>query len=100
MMVDDNRASRSTAFTISLEARKGVTTGISAADRAHTILTAVANGAGPADLVSPGHVFPLKAVAGGGPMHTLSSASRTCMASASAVECTATVWMPISRQAR
>jgi len=60
MMVDDNRSSRSTAFTISIEARKGVTTGISAADRAHTILTAVANGAGPADLVSPGHVFPLR----------------------------------------
>jgi len=65
MMVDDNRSSRSTAFTISIEARQGVTTGISAADRAHTILTAVADEAGPADLVSPGHVFPLKAVAGG-----------------------------------
>jgi 3,4-dihydroxy 2-butanone 4-phosphate synthase/GTP cyclohydrolase II len=64
-LVDDNRSSRSTAFTISIEARKGVTTGISAADRAHTILTAVADGAGSADLVSPGHVFPLKAVAGG-----------------------------------
>jgi len=65
MMVDDNRSSRSTAFTISIEARRGVTTGISAADRAHTILTAVADEAVPADLVSPGHVFPLKAVAGG-----------------------------------
>jgi 3,4-dihydroxy 2-butanone 4-phosphate synthase/GTP cyclohydrolase II len=65
MMVDDNRSQRSTAFTISIEARKGVTTGISAADRAHTILTAVADDAGPADLVSPGHVFPLKAVPGG-----------------------------------
>jgi 3,4-dihydroxy 2-butanone 4-phosphate synthase/GTP cyclohydrolase II len=65
MMVDDNRSQRSTAFTISIEARQGVTTGISAADRAHTILTAVANDAGPADLVSPGHVFPLKAVPGG-----------------------------------
>ena len=65
MMVDDNRSSRSTAFTISIEARKGVTTGISAGDRAQTILTAVADGAGPADLVSPGHVFPLKAVPGG-----------------------------------
>jgi len=65
MMVDDNRSSRSTAFTISIEARKGVTTGISAGDRAHTILTAVEDDAGPADLVSPGHVFPLKAVPGG-----------------------------------
>ena len=65
MMVDDNRSSRSTAFTVSIEARHGVTTGISAADRAHTILTAVAEDARPADLVSPGHVFPLKAVPGG-----------------------------------
>jgi len=65
MMVDDNRSSRSTAFTISIEARRGVTTGISASDRAHTILTAVADDAEPRDLVSPGHVFPLKAVPGG-----------------------------------
>ena len=65
MMVDENRSSRSTAFTVSIEAREGVTTGISAADRAHTILTAVRDDASPADLVSPGHVFPLKAVAGG-----------------------------------
>lgn len=65
MMVDENRSSRATAFTVSVEARRGVTTGISAADRAHTILTAVADDAGPADLVSPGHVFPLKAVPGG-----------------------------------
>jgi len=65
MMVDDNRSSRSTAFTISIEAREGVTTGISAADRAQTIVTAVADDAKPADLVSPGHVFPLKAVSGG-----------------------------------
>jgi 3,4-dihydroxy 2-butanone 4-phosphate synthase/GTP cyclohydrolase II len=65
MMVDQNRSSRSTAFTVSIEAKEGVTTGISAADRAHTILTAVADDATPSDLVSPGHVFPLKAVAGG-----------------------------------
>jgi 3,4-dihydroxy 2-butanone 4-phosphate synthase/GTP cyclohydrolase II len=65
MMVDNNRSSRGTAFTVSIEARRGVTTGISAADRAHTILTAVADDASPADLVSPGHVFPLKAVPGG-----------------------------------
>jgi len=65
MMVDSNRSSRSTAFTVSIEAREGVTTGISAADRAHTVLTAVAADAKPADLVSPGHVFPLRARDGG-----------------------------------
>jgi len=65
MMVDDNRSTRSTAFTISVEARHGVTTGISAADRAHTIRTAVAQTATAHDLVSPGHIFPLKARPGG-----------------------------------
>jgi len=65
MMVDQNRASRSTAFTISIEAREGVTTGISAADRSHTVLTAVADGAQPRDIVSPGHIFPLRARPGG-----------------------------------
>ncbi|MFO0693340.1 MAG: 3,4-dihydroxy-2-butanone-4-phosphate synthase [Polyangiales bacterium] len=65
MMVDENRSTRSTAFTISIEARHGVTTGISAHDRAHTVLTAVAPDARPRDLVSPGHIFPLKARPGG-----------------------------------
>ncbi len=65
MMVDTNRSSRSTAFTVSIEAAQGVTTGISAHDRAHTIRTAVAPHAKPADLVSPGHIFPLKAKPGG-----------------------------------
>ncbi len=65
MMVDDNQSSRSTAFTVSIEARHGVSTGISAADRAHTIRVAVADGVMPSDLVSPGHVFPLKAKPGG-----------------------------------
>jgi len=65
MMVDDNRSTRSTAFTISIEARHGVTTGISAGDRARTIQAAVASDAHPHDLVSPGHVFPLKAKPGG-----------------------------------
>ena len=65
MMVDDNTSNRSTAFTVSIEARHGVSTGISAADRAHTVLTAVAPDAHPRDLVSPGHVFPLRAVPGG-----------------------------------
>ncbi|MCZ7687103.1 MAG: 3,4-dihydroxy-2-butanone-4-phosphate synthase [Sandaracinaceae bacterium] len=65
MMVDSNRSSRTTAFTVSIEAAQGVTTGISARDRAHTIRTAVAPEARPADLVSPGHVFPLRARPGG-----------------------------------
>lgn len=65
MMVAENRSRFETAFTVSIEARYGVTTGISAADRAHTILTAVRPDATPQDLVSPGHVFPLRAREGG-----------------------------------
>jgi 3,4-dihydroxy 2-butanone 4-phosphate synthase/GTP cyclohydrolase II len=65
MMVEDNRSARATAFTVSIEARHGVSTGISAADRAHTIRVAVADDTKPSDLVSPGHVFPLKARPGG-----------------------------------
>jgi len=65
LMVYDNRSTYKTAFTVSIEARQGVTTGISAADRAHTILTAVADDAKPEDLVQPGHVFPLRARRGG-----------------------------------
>jgi 3,4-dihydroxy 2-butanone 4-phosphate synthase/GTP cyclohydrolase II len=64
-MVYDNRSPFKTAFTTSIEARYGVTTGISAADRAHTILTAVADDAKPEDLVQPGHVFPLRGRRGG-----------------------------------
>ena len=64
-MVRDNTSPFETAFTISIEAKRGVTTGISAADRAHTIVTAVADNASPADLVSPGHIFPLRARHGG-----------------------------------
>ena len=65
LMVRDNQSAFKTAFTVSVEARRGVTTGISAADRATTILTAVADSARPDDLVSPGHVFPLRARKGG-----------------------------------
>src|SRR5215212_2126697 len=65
MMVRDNRASLGTAFTVSIEARHGVSTGISARDRATTIRAAIADDAGPANLVSPGHVFPLRARRGG-----------------------------------
>ena len=61
----DNTSSMGTAFTISIEAREGVTTGISAADRAHTILTAVNPNTKPSDLARPGHVFPLRAKRGG-----------------------------------
>ncbi len=64
-MVTHNTASRSTAFTVSIEAREGVSTGISARDRATTILTAIRDGATAADLARPGHVFPLRARDGG-----------------------------------
>jgi 3,4-dihydroxy 2-butanone 4-phosphate synthase/GTP cyclohydrolase II len=67
MMVDEksNEAAYGTAFTVSIEAREGVTTGISAADRAKTVLTTVADGASANDLVRPGHIFPLRARDGG-----------------------------------
>jgi 3,4-dihydroxy 2-butanone 4-phosphate synthase/GTP cyclohydrolase II len=65
LMVQDNRSRFQTAFTVSIEAKEGVSTGISAADRAHTVLTAVANDVSPDDLVQPGHVFPLRARRGG-----------------------------------
>jgi 3,4-dihydroxy 2-butanone 4-phosphate synthase/GTP cyclohydrolase II len=64
-MVRDNTSPFETAFTVSIEAKHGVTTGISAADRAHTIVTAAAEGASAKDLVSPGHIFPLRAKPGG-----------------------------------
>jgi 3,4-dihydroxy 2-butanone 4-phosphate synthase/GTP cyclohydrolase II len=64
-MVRDNTSPFQTAFTISVDARTGITTGISARDRAHTVLTAVADNATPNDLVQPGHVFPLRARSGG-----------------------------------
>lgn len=64
-MVRDNRSRFNTAFTVSIEAKQGVTTGISAADRATTILAAVADDAKPEDLVSPGHIFPIRARKGG-----------------------------------
>jgi 3,4-dihydroxy 2-butanone 4-phosphate synthase/GTP cyclohydrolase II len=65
MMVAENSAPLGTAFTASIDARRGVSGGISAADRATTILTAVRDGAGPGDVVTPGHVFPLRARRGG-----------------------------------
>jgi 3,4-dihydroxy 2-butanone 4-phosphate synthase len=65
LMVTNNESRYRTAFTVSIEAREGVTTGVSAADRVTTILTAIAENAQPEDLVSPGHVFPLRAAAGG-----------------------------------
>ena len=64
-MVERNNARLGTAFTASIDAREGVTTGISAADRARTIRVAVDPGSGPGDLVMPGHVFPLRAKPGG-----------------------------------
>ena len=65
MMVSDNTSRFQTAFTVSIDAKKGVTTGISTADRATTILTVVNEGATAEDLVTPGHIFPLRARQGG-----------------------------------
>ena len=65
LMVADNTSSFKTAFTVSIEAKRGVTTGISAADRATTVLTAIADGTKPEDLARPGHIFPLQAKRGG-----------------------------------
>ncbi len=65
LMVQDNTSSFQTAFTISIDAKKNTTTGISAADRAVTILTSIADDAQPEDLARPGHIFPLQAKEGG-----------------------------------
>ncbi len=65
LMVNENKTAHSTNFTVSIEAAEGVTTGISAADRATTILAAVAGDAQPEDLIQPGHIFPLMAHPGG-----------------------------------
>src|ERR1700712_3337934 len=64
-MTQDNTSRFGTAFTESIEAREGVTTGISAADRSHTIRVAISPGSTPHDLARPGHVFPLRARKGG-----------------------------------
>jgi 3,4-dihydroxy 2-butanone 4-phosphate synthase/GTP cyclohydrolase II len=64
-MTHRNEAPHQTAFTVSIEAREGVTTGISAADRAHTVQVAIDPTKGPRDIVQPGHVFPLRAKPGG-----------------------------------
>lgn len=65
LMVDNNNAQYSTNFTVSIEAAEGVTTGISAADRARTVKAAIARDASPKDVVQPGHIFPLMARDGG-----------------------------------
>ena len=65
MMVDDNQSTFETPFTVSIDARQGVTTGISAADRAHTIKVAIDPNSARSDLVKPGHIFPLRAKNGG-----------------------------------
>jgi 3,4-dihydroxy 2-butanone 4-phosphate synthase/GTP cyclohydrolase II len=65
MMVADNRAPLGTAFTVSIDARHAISTGVSAADRAQTIRVAVREGTRPEDLVTPGHIFPLRARKGG-----------------------------------
>ncbi len=83
MMTSRNGTSFGTNFTVSIEAAEGVTTGISAADRARTIQVAVARGAGPEDIVQPGHIVPLKAQEGGVLMragHTEAGCDLTAMA--------------------
>lgn len=65
LMVDNNQGSHGTNFTLSIEAATGVTTGISAADRAHTVKAAASKSAKPGDIVQPGHIFPLMAQPGG-----------------------------------
>ena len=65
MMVEKNSSGFQTAFTVSIEARTGVTTGISAADRCRTVQVAIDENSKPADLVRPGHIFPLRAQEGG-----------------------------------
>jgi 3,4-dihydroxy 2-butanone 4-phosphate synthase len=65
MMVEQNSSRNGTAFTVTIEARQGVTTGVSATDRVTTIRTAIADDAVPEDLCRPGHVFPLRAQSGG-----------------------------------
>ncbi len=65
LMVQENSSSFGTAFTVSIEARKGVSTGISAADRAHTVQVAISDDTTPLDIARPGHIFPLRAKRGG-----------------------------------
>lgn len=65
MMICENTSKNGTAFTVSIEAAVGVTTGVSAADRVTTVRTAIASNCGPEDLAKPGHVFPLRAQPGG-----------------------------------
>jgi 3,4-dihydroxy 2-butanone 4-phosphate synthase / GTP cyclohydrolase II len=83
LMVSNNGTRTGTNFTLSIEAAEGVTTGISAADRARTIAMAVAKDARPSDIVQPGHVFPIRAVEGGVLMragHTEAGCDLTAMA--------------------
>lgn len=87
LMVNKNEARFATNFTVSIEAAEGITTGISAADRAHTVRTAVAEGAGPASISQPGHIFPLMANPGGvlsRAGHTEASVDRSFLACYSA----------------
>ena len=65
MMATSNQSAYQTAFTVSIEAREGVTTGISAGDRSHTVHTAIKSSVSPRDIVTPGHIFPLRARDGG-----------------------------------
>ncbi|MFH1531124.1 MAG: bifunctional 3,4-dihydroxy-2-butanone-4-phosphate synthase/GTP cyclohydrolase II [Pseudomonadota bacterium] len=86
MMTRDNRSQFETAFTVSIEAKEGVTTGISAADRAATILAAVRPDATGEDVVSPGHVFPIRAKPGGVLVRSGQTAGSVDLARLSALE--------------
>lgn len=82
-MVPENESRYGTAFTVSIDARNGITTGVSAKDRVTTILAAIAPGAKPEDLVRPGHIFPLRTAKGGvleRPGHTEGSVALAEMA--------------------
>ena len=77
-MVANNRARRSTAFTVSIEAVEGITTGISAHDRARTIRVATGPDVRPVDIASPGHVFPLRAAENGMLARKLPAMKQVC----------------------
>jgi 3,4-dihydroxy 2-butanone 4-phosphate synthase/GTP cyclohydrolase II len=101
-MAARNGDKKGTAFTVSIEAAEGVTTGISAADRARTVQAAVAAHARPDDLVQPGHIFPLQAVDGGVLMragHTEAGCDLAAMAGCSpaAVICEASPTLCVRR---
>ena len=103
LMVSDNRSPHGTAFTVSIEAATGVSTGISAADRARTVRTAVARHAKPDDIVQPGHIFPVMAQNGGVLVragHTEAGCDLTALAGLAAAAVICEVMKPDGEMAR